>query len=555
MIYEIVPLKFVLRQIDPAKVLFFDVETDGLYGDIMLAQFMQTGWEEALLVERPDTTLLSQLVNNSEIVAHTVSYELSCTNTIPEKFHCTQMAGKLHFFKEDKMTLDQLYTYALRYDPYVEAGLDKKVMQKTNWAGTLTPQHYLYAAIDVYYLPEVWAVLEPTIQDDNYKLDIITIKHCQELEKRGLPLLSLVQEQKITIKEGQDLEAQLPMNPRSPTQVAKIMGMTDGTGADKLAVLEAQGGDRGAMATMIRQARVLSKYDSTYLKKMVGRSRWYGHFAPRTKSGRLASSDNNLQNLPRKMKKFIGFEAIDDRVIISVDYAQLELRTIAAITGDTTMVKLFQEGVDVHGYVAEMLFGKDYSKDQRYIAKTANFSLLYGASAKTFAAMLLKATGIAITESAAQVIKTKWLATWKGIASWQQTAIKSWKAGNYWFTPMGRKYKAKMMTDFMNIRNQGAGGEVAKLGFNYIMKGFDFEDAYMINFVHDSFLAECPNDPKIYEPIAQLFADSLQESWVQYGKVVDLRGIPMPVDVGVALNWADADGMSDDCLYKIERRA
>ena len=561
-IYEIVPLAYAIRCIntDPNydganTIVFIDVETDGLYGDIMLAQFMMKGWSQALLVERPDKADLASFTNGITMVAHTVSYELSCMGIIPENFHCTQMAGKLHFFKEDKMTLDQVYGYALKFDPYEEAELDKKVMQKTNWSGTLTDQHYLYAAIDVFYMPHLWDVLEPTIEDDNYKLDILTIKHCQKMEIKGLPLLDLVQEQKDVIKEGQDIEAQLPMNPRSAPQVAKIMNMPDGTGADKLAVLEAEGGDRGAMATLIRQARVLSTYNTTYLKKMVGKTRWFGHFAPRTKSGRLASSDNNLQNLPRKMKKFIGYEVKDGRMLVSVDYAQLELRTIAAITGDTLMVQLFRDGVDVHGYVAQMLFGADYTKDQRYIAKTANFSLLYGASAKTFAAMLLKATGIAITEQEAQVIKTKWLNTWKGIAKWQQQSIASWRKGNYWWTPMSRKYKAKMMTDFMNIRNQGAGGEVAKLGFNYISKGFNYRDSYLINFVHDSFLADCPNDPEIYEAVARLFADSLRESWVQYGKVVDLRGIPMPVDVGVALNWADADGMSDDCLFKIERKA
>jgi len=560
-IYEIVPLAFAIRTIhnDPNfkgrdTRVYFDVETDGLYGEIMLAQFMMDGWEEALIVERPDKASLAELVNLITIVAHTVSYELSCTGTIPEHFHCTHMLSKLHFFKQDSFSLDDVYGYALHFDPYAEANLDKKVMQKTNWAGQLTDMHYLYAAIDVFYMPELWKVLEDTTIDPNYLLDIKTIKHCQKMEIKGLPLRPLKGLLADVIYEVNKLESKLPVNPRSSQQVAKYLNMNNGTAADKLAKVISEGGERAERAQMVRTARELSKYKTTYLVKMVGHSRWYGHFAPRTKSGRLASSENNLQNLPRKMKPYIGFEPHQDRVLVSVDYAQLELRTIAAITGDKLMVRLFQEGVDVHGYVAEMLFGAGYTKAQRQIAKTCNFALLYGASASKYAMILLQTTGIVISESEAMQLKKKWLSIFRGIAEWQQTAIKSWRAGNYWFTPMGRKYKAKLMTDFMNIRNQGAGGEVAKLGFNYISNDFDFEDSYLVNFVHDSFLADCPNDPKIYEAVAELFASSLQESWAEYGKVVDLRGIPMPVDVGVALNWADADGMADNCLFKIQRK-
>lgn len=561
-IYEVVPLAYAIRQIHNSPefcgqdtLVFLDVETDGLYGDIMLATFMLSSWEVALLVERPDSDVLKKFVNSVTIVAHAVSYELSCIKTIPERFHCTHMASKLHFFREEKFTLDAVYGYALNFDPYVEANLDKKVMQKTNWSGELTDMHYLYAAIDVYYMPELWDTLKGVVTDSNYVLDILTIKHCQKMEIKGLPLKPLKSLLADTIYELNTLESKLPVNPRSAPQVAKYLNMPNGTGADKLAkVISLQDG-RAENAQMVRTARELSTYKNTFVTKMVGHSRWYGHFAPRTKSGRLASSDNNLQNLPRKMKPYIGYDSHSERVLVSVDYAQLELRTIAAITGDTKMVELFQQGVDVHGYVAEMLFGSGYTKEQRQIAKTANFSLLYGASATTFAAMLLKDANIILTESEAMMVKKKWLNTWRGVASWQQTAIKSWRAGNYWFTPMGRRYKAKLMTDFMSIRNQGAGAEVSKLGFNFIMKDLykaNLEDTHMVDFVHDSFLVDCPNDPTIYEKVAEIFVGGLRNSWLEYGKVVATRGIPMPVDCGVAFTWADADGMTDECLFKIE---
>jgi len=558
-IYDVVPWKFMLRQVamtlsqtDGDTPVFID--TEGVfYTETTLCQVMMEGWEVALLVEEPPLAELRNFIESVRSVWQNASYDFATVGIVPTRFEDTLMLGKLHFYKEERHNLAALYTYAFGYDPYEEAGLDKKVMQKTNWAGQLTDLQYTYAAIDVFYMPELWKILEPLTADFNYQLDIQTIRHCLNMEKSGVPLKPLREELNTVTAELNALEKKLPVNPRSYKQVGAYLDMHDGTGADKLAEVISGGGKHAENAQMVRTARELSKYKGTYLDKMVGHKRWFGHFVPRTKSGRLASSDNNLQNLPRKMKKFIGFEAWQDRVIVSVDFAQLELRTIAAITGDKTMVRLFVEGVDVHGYVAEMLFGANYTKKERHIAKTCNFALLYGASAKKYAMILLQTTGIIVSEGLAQTYKKKWLALFPGIAAWQTKATKSWRAGNYWFTPMGRRYKAKLMTDFMNIRNQGAGGEVAKLAFNYISKGFEFEDSYLDNFVHDSYVADCPNDPAIYEPIAELFADSLQLAWKEYGNIVDLHDIPMPVDCGVALTWADADGMTDDCIYKLER--
>jgi DNA polymerase I-like protein with 3'-5' exonuclease and polymerase domains len=553
-IYEVVPLAYAIRKVDPSKPVFMDTETDGLYGRVVLVQMMQESWEEALLIEEPDIILLREFVMNSHTVWHNASYDLSCLGIIPDKFDDTFMLAKLHFFKEEKFDLAAVYTYALRYDPYEEANLDKKVMQKTNWAGKLTDMHYTYAAIDVYYMPELWNTLSVAVDDANYRLDIITIKHCQKMEKNGLPLKPLRKLLADTIYELNTIENKLPVNPRSSQQVAKYLNMPDGTSADKLAKVISAGGERAENAQMVRTARELSKYKTTYLENMAGHNRWFGHFAPRTRSGRLASSDNNLQNLPRKLKSYIGFEPHQDRVLVSADFAQLEMRTIACIANDKKMMELFQANEDLHGYMANIIFGANYTKEQRQIAKVANFSLLYGAGAAKYVMILLQMTGIVISEAEAQQIKRKWLATFKGIAAWQQQGIKQWKAGNYHWTPMRRRYKAKMLNDYLNIENQGAGAEVSKLAFNYIMQKLPPE-AKIVNFVHDSYLVDCPNKPEVYEEVAKILADSMQEAWTEYGKVVPrFKLVPMPVDCGVALDWKTAAEMSDECLYKLERK-
>lgn len=550
MIYDVVPLAYVVREINPDKPLFCDTETDGLYGSIELVQFMQDDWETALLVEKPDRDKLRKMMENLWTIWHNSSYDLSTLDVIPELFDDTFLLARLEFFDKDVFSLDAVYEYALHYDPYEEADINKKVMQKTRWAGKLTHEHFLYAAIDVYYMPELWKRLELQRKDSNYRLDIATIKHCIKMQRNGLPLLSLAQELKEVSNEIEIVESILPVNPRSFQQVASYLNMPDGTGADKLAVLISKGGEKAEKAEMVRKARELSKYRSTYLSKMVGHPRWYGHFAPTTRSGRLASKNNNLQNLPRKMKKFVGVD--DGKVLISADFAQLEMRTIACIANDTTMIELFNAGEDLHGFMAKIIFGENYTPEQRQIAKVANFSLLYGAGAAKYASILLSMTGIIISESEALRIKNTWLNTFRGIRAWQQQGIKQWRAGNYHWTPMGRRYKAKMLNDYLNIENQGAGADIAKLAFNYIMNSLP-DNAMMVNFVHDSYLAECDNDPEIYKPVAELFAVSMQQAWAEYQKVEPRFGlIRMPVSVGVAKTWKDADGMADTCEYILE---
>ena len=130
-IYEIVPLAYVKQKIDPTKPVFMDTETVGLYGAIVLVQFMQEDWEEALLVEYPSMEELKSLIENIHSVWHNASYDLSCLNfaSIEHlKFDDTFMLAKLHFFKEEKFDLASAFRYALRYDPYDEANIDKKVI-------------------------------------------------------------------------------------------------------------------------------------------------------------------------------------------------------------------------------------------------------------------------------------------------------------------------------------------------------------------------------------------------------------------------------------------
>jgi DNA polymerase I-like protein with 3'-5' exonuclease and polymerase domains len=200
-----------------------------------------------------------------------------------------------------------------------------------------------------------------------------------------------------------------------------------------------------------------------------------------------------------------------------------------------------------------MLFGKDFTPVQRQIAKTANFGLLYGAGVNVFLSILIKDAGILLTEEEGAAIKRKWRMTYPTIAKWQDQGASDWRHGKAWKTPFGRKYTAKMMTDQLNICNQGFGAEVAKLAMHYMepeVRGCFGKDVFMADFVHDSFIYDCPADEEVYQGTGIIVADSMQKAWfeaLRTGIDLKIRDLPMPVDVFVGYNWGRIE---DDYLYK-----
>ena len=248
------------------------------------------------------------------------------------------------------------------------------------------------------------------------------------------------------------------------------------------------------------------------------------------------------------MKCVFGHDEDTDRVLVYSDYAQLELRTICSMLGVRTMEQLFRDNEDLHGYVAKILFGDDYTKDDRTVTKTYNFNLLYGGSVGMVLSILIT-YGMWVEERKASRHKAKWLNLFPEINKWQQECIAKWRKGKLNATPLGRQYKAKLMTDFMNICNQGAGAEVAKLALHYFKPWLDEynkdkdeeQQVLLCNFIHDSYILDSPNDPEVYKPVAEKLAECMQEAWFEISKCLVIQDLPMPVDVKVGKNWGDIE--------------
>jgi DNA polymerase I-like protein with 3'-5' exonuclease and polymerase domains len=550
--FKLLSLPEVHQTIDSNKELHFDVETDDFYGPVMTAQFYQEGWDEVLIVLRPNLEDLMDMLDQFMVVIQFASYEISTiqqqtgTRWIPSNFIDTFFLARLKFFTESSFTLDDIFLYTLGYDPYLGQGMVKKDMQKSDWTGELTEGQLAYAATDVFYMPEVLSKCRKYLDDKNYKLDMITLKHCADWQNNGFPVdhdrrLAMIEKNQIRIDE-----LDVPVNVNSWKQVRPYIGEEE---SDGLALARyALGGNH--KAAEVREARKLLKQNSTLTKKF-NSDRIYGKFNPSTRAGRLSCKDQNLQQLFREGKGCFGFKKGDGKVLIYSDFSQMQLRLAAAILGDKVMARLFFDGIDVHDYVKDILFAVQDRGDERQITKTCNFNLLFGGGAGMLGSILLKDANILLPDKTLHNLKRKWRNIWSRISDWQDDCKSDWENGVPDKTPMGRGYVGKMMTDQCCIKIQGGESEVAKIALHRVCTGIkDINDVMLCNMIHDSFLLESPDDPAIYKPVCDIVGNAMTSSWEDMSRYFKIKDLPMPVDVHVGYNWGDIESGAPN-LYDV----
>lgn len=557
--YTYVTLSDLEHLINKDELLAFDTETDGFYNKIVLAQFYQEFWDTAYLVKNPNPISLIKLLNTCTFVAHNAHYDITTLQRqselkqkwIPKDFIDTFLLARIALPYEQNFDFESLVEKVLGYSPYTKLGLDKKKLQKSNWSGELSKDQELYAASDVYYMFHLLNEINPMMDDINYMLDVIILKYCLDFQWNGMPIDQDKVYSKIIDNKKKIAEIEPPINVNSYQQVRPYIGseQSDALGLIRLSL---EGNEK---AEQVLRTRKLKKENSFLTKYEKAGERAYGLFKPSARSGRLTSNgitkdDFNQQQHPRSCKDVFGFKPDEGKVLVYSDFAQLELRTICALTACVTMAELFYKGEDVHQFTADMIGQK------RQLTKTYNFNLLYGGGVPMVQSIILKQAEILVEERQLAKDRKKWQNLWKEIYGWQQSGISSWRKGRTKATPLGRRYVGKLMTDHLNIENQGAGAEVSKFALHYMMKrladnpGLQ-EQVKLCNFIHDSYIWECPDDPTVYRPLANIVADSMKEAWTEMSKLFKLTDLPMPVDVRVGYNWGDIE--KDDYIWRLEK--
>lgn len=300
------------------------------------------------------------------------------------------------------------------------------------------------------------------------------------------------------------------------------------------------------LAEVILEHRGLAKLKNTYTDRLVEQSHDSTHrvhtsyHQALTATGRLSSTDPNLQNIPirtpigRQIRR--AFIAPEGRVLLAADYSQIELRLMAHFSQDDALVHAFQQGQDVHRRTASEVLGitiEDVTNDQRRQAKAVNFGLLYGMS--EFG--LTRQLGFTREESRSYI--ARYFQRYPGVLDYMERTRQIAREQGFVETILGRRlYTPDILASNKMIKQaaeraainaplQGSAADIIKLAMIAVDKVLPKDQAKLLLQVHDELVFEADID--IADELSKQIADVMQS-------VLEIS-VPFVVEVGQGLNW------------------
>lgn len=555
----------IVPNLDVSKPLFCDTETKQLYSKMWLFQMYQEHWEKPLLFRGEDIAKAYEEVKDCHTIWHNYSYDgavfcndLGIKENPFKNFEDTLLLARLVFYdKLDSFSLDSCLEYVCGFDIY--EGMDKKALQKSFVSARMkeiSEAQLRYASLDVLYLPKLYHAVESACSEWVYQLSKSFINQALRWQQFGFPVdKERLEKQKVdTLRELESITLPEGLNVNSPKQCKELLG-SESSSKETLLIMQRNGNELAA--NILKKRRLMKKLN--FLSRY-SFDRVCGYFSPTAISGRVRCSGSgendgtdNLLQIPRDLKEVFGHSE-NSGYLVYADFAQLELRTLAADTGDESMISLFESGKDLHTYSASKIFNKpesEVTKSDRIVGKTGNFSLLYLAGSNTFRQVLELNTPsefqIPSFDECSKIVST-WRRIYPGVKTWHDSVLAQFRKGNMvGETLNGRKYKAKIFTDLAGIRNQGLGAEVALLSLHYLLK--DKPDARVLVFIHDAFVLEAESLDEAKE-LAKLLAHSMVKGW--WGAIKNAKGkLAMPVSAFVGKNWGDVEKGKFDYEYSL----
>ncbi len=486
----------------------------------------------------------------------------------------------VHYLLEPELrhNMDYLAETYLKYKPVsIESLIGKKGKNQKTMREVPVEQVTEYAGEDADITLQLHRFLAPKLAEqetlqliyENMEEPLIKTITAMEYEGVNLDVSFLQTYSKALEKQIAELEQHIyetagqQFNIGSPKQVGEILfdnmeipyrwrktkSGQYSTNEEKLAELA----EEYPIARDILKHRGLSKLKSTYvdaLPKLVNplTGRIHSSFNQAlAATGRLSSNNPNLQNIPIRTPEgakireaFIPRD--EDHVLLAADYSQIELRLIAAISEDEAMLQAFQAGQDIHRATAARVFGVPYeevTKEQRYRAKTVNFSIVYGAGATNLSRQL----GIKRTEASDLI--DQYFKQYQGLQKWMQGIVEEARKSGYVTTLRGRRrylrdINSKSSLERSNAERmaintpvQGSAADMIKLAMVAIQEELE-ANAYgtrMILQVHDELVFDVPKQelevvrPMIVEKMSSAFPD---------------LSVPILVETGEGKNWREA---------------
>ncbi|NNV57181.1 DNA polymerase I [Limnovirga soli] len=476
---------------------------------------------------------------------------------------------------EGRRSMDLLSAQYLGYEPvHIEELIGKKGKTQGNMRDVEVEKVKEYAAEDADITLQLKQVLHPYLKEKSvekvfYEVENPLVKVLAAMEFEGVKIDEAflndyskeLEREAAQSEENVYKQAGVKFNLASPKQLGEVLFEVlkidpkakktktgqYATGEDVLAKLA----NNNPIVADILAFRELTKLKSTYvdaLPLMINRKtgRVHTSYAQAVAvTGRLSSNNPNLQNIPirsergREIRKaFIPRDA--NHVLVSADYSQIELRIVAAISGDPNMCEAFKKGVDIHTATAAKVFHvdeKEVTKEMRYKAKSVNFGIIYGQGAFGLADNL----GISRTE--AKEIIDNYKKEFSGITGYMDATINFAREHGYVETLMGRKRWLRDINssnftvrgfaerNAVNSPIQGTAADMIKLAMIKIHAAMQAEklQSKMILQVHDELVFDAlPEELDILKP---LILNNMKAALLLPNEV------PVEAELGAGANW------------------
>ena len=539
-------LAAVLPELMAAPRLGLDTETTGLnwHRDTVRLVQMATAPDRVIVVDAfqcPLAPLAPVFARNVPFIGQNLKFDALMLHAAglpcPQQTLDTMIFGRLLGASASERVSSDLEELAKHY---CGIALDK-THQKGPWDGALSEAQIQYGALDA----AVLLPLADALQDALHDADMDRIARIEQacvpamvwVEQAGMPLdtvpwLAIAEEAQ---REKEVLEQVLQglvdasgyskpvpltkkgtirkgfhplINWNSRDQVLAVLshlGFAVGSVAkDTLKMLKT---DHPLVTTYLERVPWVEgiKRGTPWIEEFYRDGRIYANWQQLgSEAGRMSCKEPNLQNIPRSTAYRSCFRAPDGNAIVKADYAQIELRIGAVIAGETRMLKAIHLGEDLHRTTAARVRGKDpaaVTPEERQIAKTVNFGLIYGLGAESLQKKVYDEARITITTEEAEDFRQTFFALYPRFHRWHahlRGAIRQHGSIETRTLAGRRRLGIRSYTEGANTPVQGSAADGFKLALARLYKDRQTHpEARVIGVVHDEILVECPEKPRL----------------------------------------------------------
>ena len=450
----------------------------------------------------------------------------------------------------------------------------EKAPQRSDWSGELSRTQLEYAARDVEVLLPLRQILIQKLKELGLvraaQLEFECVVPTAAMELAGMPfdverwhaltkewerrraqLHDAVQRELASVAAQRDLFGHVEINLNSPHQV--LVGLRQlGLAVEGTSEWDLLPYREHPVVRLLLEYRSVQKLLSTFGRGFLEHrhpvtGRLHGDFHQiGTPTGRYSCSEPNIQQVPNVPEIRACFRAPAGRRLIVADYSQIELRILAEFSQDPKMLEAFLNGLDLHRMTASWMFKvppEEVTKEQRAIAKTINFGLMYGMGAASLAARIAEVRQRAdVSLAEAEALIANYFEIYRKVGDWLRAAgdtavsvrhsrSQSGRLWRFHFDPSDREQVAAIQRLGKNFPIQGTGADILKRAMRLVYDALRPYDAYIVNSIHDEIVVEVAEDH------APEVAERVRESMIAAGREF-IKTVPIEVDVVISDVWA-----------------